>query len=205
VDGHALMDTKEVRNVLWLLQQSGVEWQHGEFIGDVTRRAMKVHGLKGMPASMKYPDGSAVMKHMLTTDAYSTRRWYPHKIPGVITGTATIDIVHPVLPRTLSFRETARIMGYPDDWTLAPIGAKPGARLKYLGKGITVQCGEWVGEWTRRTLERDPGAWRGTKIGEHEYLIDVALDYKSVYNDRTGALEDSRPKQLVAAMDSRDW
>lgn len=203
VDGHELSRTIEIANICWLAEH--VEWKPGEFIGDVMRRAISELGIKAIPDHAKYPGTQEVKRSLLTCDAYASRRWHANKIPGVVTGTATIDVVHPVVPRAITFRESARIMGFPDDWSLAPIGAAPGRRVKYLGKGITVQCGEWIGAAVKDCVNGEPQAYRGSSIGDREWLIDVSLDYKKVYDDRTGEKRDSRSKKLKREMEARTW
>ena len=45
------------------------------------------------------------------------------------------------------------------------------------GKGITVDCGRWIGEWIYRALDGSPGGYDGVSIGENEYDINVTNDY----------------------------
>jgi hypothetical protein len=45
------------------------------------------------------------------------------------------------------------------------------------GKGITVDCGRWVGTWIKHALDGEPGSYRGDVIGDREWKIDVTNDY----------------------------
>jgi hypothetical protein len=69
-------------------------------------------------------------------------------------------------------REVARIMGFPDTWLIEPLRNVPSLQATW-GKGITVDCGNWIGGWIRAALEENPGSYTGVKIGEREHLIDV--------------------------------
>ena len=76
-----------------------------------------------------------------------------------------------------SHREAARVIGFPDDWRVHPLRDVTGLQLTW-GKGITVQCGEWVGGWIRRALDGAPGDLRGRLVGEREFDVDLTGDWK---------------------------
>lgn len=63
-------------------------------------------------------------------------------------------------------------MGFPDAWLIDPIKNTPGL-IATWGKGITVDCGRWIGEWIHTALDDNPGSYTGDKIGDREFLIDV--------------------------------
>lgn len=207
LDGHDTIHNRENRHVTWVVENSP-EWRGGEFLGSAMRRLIDA-GIEPLE-TMRKADGS-FLSSLLSTDPYRPRRAHARKPAPVITGTGVEDTIHPVLPRTLTFREAARIMGFPDDWSLAPILGEQGAksshivqRQKWLGKGISVPCGEWIGGWAKRTLEGNPGAWRGEPTGEEaEWVIDVTNDYKKVYCDKTGEVADTRTKALKKEMEAR--
>lgn len=202
VDGHATMNCSDTRVHSWILS-TGVDWPGGEHTGDAMRRAIQRVGYDNVPAEFKYPDDSGIKKMHLTTNAYAPRRWYPNKAGGVIMAYSGRDFVHPTEPRNMTFRECARVLGYPDNWSLAPIFDRPSNNQKWLGKGISVPCGEWIGHWAKQALEREPGTWRGQKIDRKEWVIDVTNDYKAVYDFRTGERRDARSRDLVKAMEAR--
>ncbi len=210
VDGHDRIHNRENDNVVWVAENTP-RWEAGEYIGDATRRLLDKVGFDNFPDYIKTPDGSEVKASFLATHAYRQRRARGYKAAGVISGTGCEDTIHPNLPRPLTFREGARILGYPDDWSLYPMlengNAKPSwvwNRQKWLGKGISVPCGEWIGHWARRALEGDSGPWQGVKTGgEREWVINVTNDHKAVYDERTGEQRDSRSKELVREMAAR--
>jgi hypothetical protein len=63
-------------------------------------------------------------------------------------------------------------MGFPDTWLIEPLKNTPGLVATW-GKGITVDCGRWIGEWIHSALDGQPGTHRGAEIGTREFLIDV--------------------------------
>jgi hypothetical protein len=60
-------------------------------------------------------------------------------------------------------------MGFPDDWRILPL--KGNAVSPTWGKGITVQCGRWIGDWVRNALDGAPGNVTGEPVGEREYFV----------------------------------
>jgi hypothetical protein len=63
-------------------------------------------------------------------------------------------------------------MGFPDSWLIDPLRGNPGLSMTW-GKGITVDCGRWIGTQIRFALDENPGTVTGLKIGDREYLLDV--------------------------------
>jgi site-specific DNA-cytosine methylase len=208
VDGHQTRTSAEIRAMEWMsevLDRNDEPWAGGEKIGDALRRAIEFAGFDAVPDFMKRGANGGITHSLLSTHAYCPRRAHGGKAAGVVTGTGAEDIVHPSLPRTITYREAARIMGFPDAWSLAPLTSRGGVsnNQKWLGKGISVPCGEWIGGWVRKALEREPGTWRGTELDRYEYVIDVTSDHKAVYDERTGERRDSRSKDLRKAMEAR--
>jgi DNA (cytosine-5)-methyltransferase 1 len=48
------------------------------------------------------------------------------------------------VPRRLTPKETERLQGFPDDWTLVD-GMKDGPRYRMMGNAVTVNVAEWIG------------------------------------------------------------
>jgi hypothetical protein len=121
-------------------------------------------------------------------------RWAPDRPARVVDGSALQRAVHPWLNRCLTHREAARIMGFPDDWRAA---RQLGNNLQFTwGKGITVDCGRWIGSWIRRALDGEPGSLLGERIGEREYDVNVSNAYKKF-------LVSSTPQRLNHAKEER--
>jgi DNA (cytosine-5)-methyltransferase 1 len=98
-------------------------------------------------------------------------RWVADEPARVIVGGALALTVHPWQDRLITHREAARVMGFPDDWRILP-SRKFSNLAPGWGKGITVDCGRWIGGWVRTALEGVPGPLTGQLIGEREHLIN---------------------------------
>ena len=166
VDGHVQVRAPLVQRVADLLQ--GVEWQGGEHLATLARRFHHTHG--GLPTSWSH-----IAEKTIASDfrlGYNTPvRWKGDEPGRVITGAGPIVAFHPRLPRPLTHREVARVMGFPDSWLINPLRGNPGLGMTW-GKGITVDCGRWIGEWVHAALDEQPGQYKGESIGDREFLID---------------------------------
>jgi site-specific DNA-cytosine methylase len=101
----------------------------------------------------------------------SITRWDPDRYGRVIMGSALDMVMHPWEPRMITHREAARVMGFPDDWKIKPLRHNAGLRHTW-GKGISCQCGKWIGEQAIRALDGQPAVYRGVEIGDREWLVE---------------------------------
>lgn len=144
----------------WLKEQ-GVEWRQG------TRLPDNVEGLVPPDFWMR-PDGQIlkrnkspypVLSHWYSTDPFSTVRWTADKPFGVIVGDSLNRAMHPTAPRPITFREAARLVSLPDDWSLRTlVESNSGAEL---GKAVTSAAGKWIAHWARKSIEGTPGEYAG--------------------------------------------
>jgi DNA (cytosine-5)-methyltransferase 1 len=171
VDGMAVRDGIPIRRLLDLLQfvqECDAEgWPPGWDIGKMAKHTFEKHGC--LPESWDSMKSKLIANnfHMGFTSAI---RWHVQKRARVITGSALDHVIHPTLPRLITHREAARIMGFPDNWRIAPLKHNSNLKLTW-GKGITTQCGKWIGEQAKRALDGEPGSIIGTPVGEREWLI----------------------------------
>ncbi len=147
------------------------DWRQGETVEQAAKRYYSRNGRLPLPWT------EAQAKKMLTKEWRSsfwpTVRWNASKPAKVIHGGALYNAIHPTQPRALTHREVARVMGFPDTWSALPWAAERGGYL-YWGKGITVQCGRWLGEQLREHLNgQSAGAYAGEQLSEREFLIDI--------------------------------
>lgn len=171
VDGHQGLDNPLTKRMADLM--SGVEWRAGECIADVARRHWDTHGK--LPESWRSTEEKIVKNDFFM--GYTTPvRWHGTRYGRVVTGGGLHNVVHPRLDRTITHREAARILGFPDDWKILPLKRVSGLNMTW-GKGITVDCGRWIGEWIRNALDGTPGSVSGREVGEREYDIDVTNCY----------------------------
>lgn len=144
----------------WLKEQ-GREWRQG------TRLPDNVEGMTP-PEFWLRPDGQIlkrnqtghpVLSHWYSSDPFSTVRWTADKPFGVIVGDSLNRAMHPTAPRPITFREAARLVSLPDDWSLRRlVESNSGAEL---GKAVTGAAGKWIAHWARMSLEGTPGEYAG--------------------------------------------
>lgn len=107
---------------------------------------------------------------------YTQRRMHPDKPFGAITGAALTNTIHWAHPRTLTHREVARAMGFPDDWACTPAVEHDDGH-KWWGKGVTVQAGRWIASCARNSLDNANTKPSGELVGDRERLVDVTTRY----------------------------
>lgn len=172
VDGHITIDNPQTRRIKELAEN--IDWNPGEGFTTICRRYYEKYG--ALPAT--FGDiAPRVISRDFSFGFSAPVRWHGNRPARVITGGALQGIVHPHLPRAITYREVCRVMGFPDNWRVAPTKDLPSLPLTF-GKGITVDCGRWIGDWILRALDDAPGTYRGTQLGEREFDIDVTDSWK---------------------------
>jgi site-specific DNA-cytosine methylase len=133
-------------------------------------QAMKfLHDLEDTPDSVREKTKVFVERNWETGFTCPVR-WSAREPARVIVGGALTLAVHPWEDRLITHRECARVMGFPDDWVIAPSRRSSDLGPGW-GKGITVDCGRWIGGWVRAALEGSPGDLVGEEIGDRERFI----------------------------------
>lgn len=179
VDGHIPLDNPNTRRTRDLLAET--DWLPNEHAQAVTRRLFERAGR--LPDSWQHLEGK--LKGQDFFQGFNTpTMWNPDHPARVITGAGMLNGVHWALPRTFTHRESARILGFPDDWLINPLRGVSGLFMTW-GKGITVDCGRWIARWARRALDGEPGLYIGEPAGDRERLIDVTNDWKMNYDTVT--------------------
>lgn len=184
VDGHASRHTPARQRAFELLEPEEMEWGVKEPIAKVMTRYFELTG--DLPPSWRHlksyeklmsqaPDFQMGYNQLV--------RWNGERAARVITGGGLDLVMHPNEERLITHREAVRIQGFPDDWKVRPLIHAGGAQMLW-GKGIPVDCGEWVSTWVRRSLDGEPGSSTGELIGDREFLIDHTNDYRAVSDER---------------------
>lgn len=166
VDGHWVHETPNVQRCMRLLEHT--TWEAGEFMGRVLQKVYDKLGYLPPPNDrieakllQRGPDGLGFNQLV---------RWHYDRPARVVTGGVQDLSLHPTLPRCLTHREAARVMGFPDAWRIEPLRDVSGLRMMW-GKGIPVHSGRWIATWAARSLNGAPGEQHGVSIGEREWLI----------------------------------
>ena len=190
VDGHFTPRSTLSERIMDLAGPGGVAWHPGEILEDVLRRYHEERG--DLPSSWAYPSKSRKRPDLahLTRDKQlaetgfrlggfnQTRAWDWDQPGRVLTGAGPFMVWHPV-GRLITHREAARIMGFPDDWLVAPARDDPRLFL-YWGKGTSVHPARWVMAWLRRSLDGRPGSVRGEALDQGDRLVDVSKAWRVV-------------------------
>lgn len=171
VDGHIHLATPAIKRMYDLME--GIDWNSREHIGLVAKKYYHKYGT--LP-----PSWAAAQDKLIKNDFFmgftTPVKWDGDAPSRVVTGAGLHNIVHPFKNRMLTHREVARILGFPDDWKISPLQNLTGLSATW-GKGITVDCGKWIGTWIRNALDAVPGSHRGVEISPNEYTIDVTHAY----------------------------
>ena len=173
VDGHIGVDIPHTRRVRGLLE-TGL-WEPGM---DLAKVLHKMYDL-----DMEWPDLYARRQDHFVGNGFNfgfntPLRVRPDHVCPVVTGGGLDLLVHYKENRTLTHREVARLMGYPDDWKIEPLRDYKALRLTW-GKGVTVDVGRYFGTWLHNSLDGNPGEVRGELIGDRERLINVTQSWKA--------------------------
>ena len=135
------------------------EWNENEFSGTVWKRNGS-------------PDIDLLKNDLKTSSSFSAKRLRANAPGPVFHGRSWELQFHPTENRLLTFREAARLMGFPDEWKLDEYQAKA-TNAFWFGKGVLVEVGRWIASAAYDALNKQPQAYSGKPIGEREYLIDA--------------------------------
>lgn len=163
VDGHDLFDSPKVGRLYDLLA-GPFQWEEGEYLEQFVRR----YEAAGLPLPASQAAVGVGIGQMCRWESWRPARTVLRDTPSTA--------IHPRLQRFLTWREVARVMGYPDDWLLEPALAGSGGKIPFqhsFGKGVTVECGRWIAHWVRESLAGRPGPLTGVPVGQREYDVDV--------------------------------
>lgn len=173
VDGHVPHRDDTGSRRLWDLREHSEPWVQGESIQHWAKRYWERTG--ELPRS--WPEGSVEKYVGQDWDGFGwhrPKRWRYDRPAHVITGGSPTSAVHPVNYRFFTYREVARIMGFPDDWRIQPLVDSGSRTIKESwGKGIPVGSGYWLASWVRASLGGSPGSLGGKVIADREYEITV--------------------------------
>lgn len=170
VDGH---HPHGVDSIHWNRMQALLrgDWRQGETVEQAAKRYFSRNGR--LPLPWTEAEAKKMQAKEWRSSFWPTVRWRADRPAKVIHGGAMYNAVHPTLPRMLTHREVARVMGFPDTWRCLPWAPGRGA-YTFWGKGITVQAGRWLGTQLLRHLNNDSSSgYAGVEVGDREWLIEL--------------------------------
>jgi site-specific DNA-cytosine methylase len=185
VDGHSVIPVPNMQR-LSALQRDHVRWEPGDRESEMLQKYYNEFG--ELPEEYDYQSHASHTRHLsrakhlidrgLETGGYGQTRYWPWDQPGrVITGHGPYQVRHPD-NRPYTHRETARIMGFPDDWVCGSLRHIKGMH-QYWGKGTSVHPALWITSWARESLDGNPGSLQGQVLPDGSHLIDVSPDWKA--------------------------
>ena len=196
VDGHETVYNgyaKRIQDVT--TGPDAVEWFPGESDVHVLRRYYQKHGK--LPASWQYLSGpnkdrtreDYLVSRNFDVGGFSKPRMWPWDKPGrVINGAGPHMVWHPN-NRFITHRETARLLGFPDDWVVGT--AKETSTLyQFWGKGTSVAPARWISQWIKNSIEGNPGSYTGVELERGDRFIDISTDWKPVWAAQEKLLEE---------------
>lgn len=169
IEGHCIYNCRRAHRLAWLAEHG--DWRQGETSGAAFARAQ--FRKKDLPDLWTIGANTDIKTHQ-----YAARRWKYDEPVRVLTGDGLKEVVHPVLPRTFTFREVARMMGYPDTWSCRPAVERQSIGAKWWGKQIPVASGRWIAQAAHAAMLDYEPEDTGEKVGEREWLIDATHDWK---------------------------
>lgn len=154
--------SRRIRETILWLERQGREWRPGTRLPDNN---------EGLEIPEWWLKNGKELSHWHSTDMFSPFRWRPDDPFGVITGGSLDRAVNAIHPRTLTYREAARLVSLPDDWSLEPIVRRRAG--PELGKAVTGAAGKWIAHWARMAIEGTPGEYAGLPLAPGVRVVDV--------------------------------
>lgn len=160
IDGHVIYRTASTERSSKIAETG--HWRANERSGIAVKRAIEA-GI----------DLGELRQNDIKDHQFAPLRISWDKPSPVITGDAHVKLIHPSQPRPLTYREIARIMGYPDTWTCQPSIDAGYNGISWWGKGIPVGTANWIAQQLSQHLNSQPGNHTGKRIGSREHVIDI--------------------------------
>ena len=157
--------------ILFRPQLKNIDWHAAK--GDEDREALYVSkwGSDNFPPSAPIP---------FQGGAYMPKRWRADHHAHVMAGNALWDVVHPTKDRVFTYREAARIMGFPDNWHVDTYWNNRNGSIVF-GKGVVVDSGRWIGAAAKSFVEGTSLEDAGEIVGEREVVINHSNLASEVY------------------------
>lgn len=173
--GHVTQANASTRRLAYLATYA--DWLPDEASGAPWGRLVEKYGEAEVRHSME-TFNLTMPKRDAGDSMYAPRRWNYAKPARVVNGTTPSEAVHPTQPRVLTYREVARIMGYPDNWSCDAYIENGSKGASWFGKGIPVDSGRWIAQAAKASLMNEQDIHFGELIGENEYVINTTNDWK---------------------------
>ncbi len=175
IDGNHTPGTMEARRTKSLLE-TGIGMAAREAISEPAGRFVEKYGIDALRKLDGWDSRRTTYfeSRGWRKDQYQPMRWDADKPCPVITGKIQ-ESLHPTEPRCLTFREAARVLGYPESWKLCDYKTDA-----WLGKGIPTGSGKWIAESIKLSLEGHASELeQGVSTGNREHTYDNTHEWKN--------------------------
>lgn len=180
VDGHMTETSTHARRVVEICrvaEDHGTRWHPGWHLTRILQEVFGRGGRDAVSQALVRDDDvlDRLIRREFNVGAFGSRREVYSSVNSLITGSGPTSHIHPAEDRSLTYRELARVQGWPDDLIIdydvptygkEHIGAVWG---KAVGCTVAEHAGHAVREWLEgETVGKSPGE----EIGPREWLID---------------------------------
>lgn len=169
---------RELNDTMQTLKDHGSSWPQGASLPAMMERMTQLTG-GGPEIMMQIFDekhGRRLYENGFNMGAYFPQREVWDALCSVIAGDGPEGHIHPIAPRVLTYRECARVQGWPDelriDYDQKLFGKEKIAAV--WGKAVTVPVARHLASELTQFLagQNQEGKVAGEKIGEREWVID---------------------------------
>lgn len=161
-DGHMPPPHPFTSLALDLLQgDTAVPWMPGDTLSQVVQRFYWKNST--LPASWEHLQEGMVRTNFKMQKIEDCKRWNGGEYAPSFNSSGNKITYHPTQNRLLTYREAARLMGYPDEWRLEPTRYDSDLHQTWA-RGPSIYTARWVLEWVRNSLDGQPGPTTGTLL-----------------------------------------
>jgi site-specific DNA-cytosine methylase len=177
VDGHMIEYSAMTDRIRSLTTgPTATDWMPGEKLTDLLKRHYWQNG--ELPDAWRSRQDRLVSTNFSIPTSDQVKAWAWDHPPLGLNMFGTVLTWHPD-GRMLTYREAARVMGYPDAWLIEPLRNDPNV-ARYWGRGPSVTMARWVFHWVRECLEGRPGPLHGAYRGDgDDQILDVSKAIRS--------------------------
>jgi site-specific DNA-cytosine methylase len=200
-DGHIMHENAHERRIMSLMTDPygapGIVWMPG--MNDLQMLQQYWTRFGKLPPEWDYPslrrdeDGTRIPKSELLVKSEFERKgfsgvvgWDPAKPGRVFTGAGPGQSVNVIAQRLFTYREVARVMGFPDSLMIAPM---KDTRLMHAfwGKQTSVDPARWICEAARDSISGITDGGVQGELDEHgDRVINITHLWKPVWRKQHG-------------------
>ena len=177
----------------------GVPWREGYAVNELLPELHAAAGDEVIINIMGPKAGPRLISNGFNTGPFTTRREVWSGLCALIAGDGPEGHIHPRQDRTLTFRECARVQGWPDSLSI-DYDTKVYGRENLLavwGKAVTATVARHAGREVASWLQGDTGGkTTGELVGDREWVIDELEPSRRLRREATAAKKAAKAAAL---------